>query len=402
MVRSVGLIIAIIAVGGFIVYLFFNWVAGRNEIGAELHTPPNRNAGIPDEKLETKRLDMGLATGLLTLIVIGIALPLYWLGEPGRQEGRITLDDENAAETGRHLYEERCASCHGTVSGAGGNIAHVLLDNDSTYLTTVDWKVPSLSTVLYRFSESEVRYVLDFGRPNTPMAAWGAPGGGPFTTQQVDNILAYLAEEQIMPAELRDRVDTGIISTAREMALKEKPNLAEDRDALEQETMRIVQEAETNEVLYGELLFNNVGDSGVYGCARCHTPGWSYDANDFVETTGGLIGPEISGGGAFGPSLRNGSTTRQFDTAIEQEAFVFSGSENGVRYGNFGQGDGGGQMPSFGICVGDRDAGDRDRIKRHEFCLQRNSGLLTQEQLSAIVAYERSEALNPPFSLEVN
>lgn len=397
MVRSVGLIIAVIAVGGFLVYILFNWLVGRSEIGAERYTPPNRKGGNSDEELETKRLDIGLATGLLTLIVIGIALPLYWLGEPGRQEGRVNFDDRSAAEEGRHIYEEACATCHGTVNGSGGSIGHTLLDNNSIYIASVDWQVPSLSAVLYRFSESEVRYVLDYGRPNTPMAAWGAPGGGPFTTQQIDNILAYLEEEQILPNELRNRVGAGLINTAREKALTENPSLADDRDALEDATMQIMTEAADNQVLYGELLFNNVGDSGVYGCARCHTPGWSYDADEYVDLTGGLIGPEISGGGAFGPSLRNGSTIRQFDTATEQESFVSSGSVNGIRYGNFGQGDGGGQMPSFGVCVGDRDAGDRDRIKRQGFCLEHNSGLLTPEQLSAIVAYERSSILNPPI-----
>lgn len=394
MVRSVGLIIALVAIGGFIVYIFFNWLAGRNEIGAELHTPPNRKIGDPDEQLETKRLDMGLASGLLILVIIGIALPLYWLGEPGRHEGLIALDDENAAEEGRHLYEESCATCHGTIKGSGGAIGRILLDNNNVPIAEVDWRAPSLSSVLYRFSENEVRYVLDYGRPNTPMPAWGSPGGGPFTTQEVDNVLAYIEEEQILPDELRDRVDKGVIATAREKALQDNPELANDLDALEAVTTQILERAATNQILLGELLFNNVGDSGAYGCARCHTPGWSYDANDHVAATGGLIGPEISGGGAFGPSLRDGSTLRQFDTASEQEIFVGSGSEDGVRYGNFGQGDGGGQMPSFGKCVGDRDAGERDRIARHGFCLKHNSGLLTAEQLAAIVAYERSEALN--------
>lgn len=390
MVRNVGLVIAAIAIGGFVIYWLFNWLAGRKEIGAELHTPPNRRTGDSDEKLETRRLDVGLATGLFSLIIIGIALPLYWLGEPGRQEGRIVRDDSHAVEQGRHLYEERCASCHGTVNGPGGQVNHVLLDNNSTYLANVSWQVPSLSAVLYRFSESEVRYVLDYGRPNTPMAAWGGPGGGPFTTQQVDDILAYIESEQILPAELRDRVSTGIIATARQKVLKENPELSEDIDAIERATTEMVEQAATNQVLMGELLFNNVGDGGVFGCARCHTPGWSYKADSLVESTGGLIGPEIVGGGAFGPSLRNGAVTRQFDTALEQAIFVGAGSENGVKYGNFGQGDGGGQMPSFGKCVGDRDAGDRDRIKRHNFCLSHNAGILTQEQLNAVVADRKS------------
>ena len=100
--------------------------------------------------------------------------------------------------------------------------------------------------------------------------------------------------------------------------------------------------------------------------------------------------PEIAGGGAFGPPLNNGGTTRQFDTAAEHEEFIKTGSQNGIKYGNFGQGDGGGQMPSFGVCVADRDAGDLEYIRRIEFCLTHGvEGLLTPEQIAAIVAYER-------------
>ncbi len=394
MVRNIGLVIAIVVIGGFILYWIFNWFAGRREIGSELHTAPNRKQGTSDEEMETRRLDLGLSAGLMSLLVIGIALPLYWLGEPGRQEGRVAHDDHQAVDEGEHLYEERCASCHGTVRGSGGAVSHVLLDNNNTYISTVDWRAPSLSTVLYRFSEEEVRYVLNYGRTNTPMAAWGAPGGGPFTTQEIDSILAYLEDEQIMPAELKGRVDMGIINTAREKVLAENPELSNDLSALEQAVADLLELAGQDQILYGELIFNNVGDSGAFGCARCHTPGWSYDADEYLEETAGLINAEVPAGGAFGPNLRDGATLRQFDTAVEHENFVFSGSQNGVRYGNYGQGDGGGQMPSFGFCAGDRDAGERDRIKRHNFCLIHNSGILTPEQLAAVVAYERSTRLN--------
>ncbi len=394
MVRNIGLVIAVIAIGGFILYWIFNWFVGRREIGSEIYTAPNRKSGTSDEEMETRRLDLGLSAGLMSLLVIGIALPLYWLGEPGRQEGRVEHDDHQAVDEGKHLYEERCASCHGTVKGSGGSVSHVLLDNNNAYISTVSWRAPSLSAVFYRFSEDEVRYVLDYGRPNTPMAAWGAPGGGPFTTQQIESILAYLEDEQILTAALRDRVDTGIINTAREKVLAENPELVNDLPALEQAVADLLELAAQDQILYGELIFNNVGDSGAFGCARCHTPGWSYDADEYLEEAAGLINAEVPGGGGFGPNLRDDATLRQFDTAVEHQDFVFSGSQNGVRYGNYGQGDGGGQMPSFGMCVGDRDAADRDRIKRHEFCLIHNSGILDSEQLAAVVAYERSERLN--------
>ena len=39
------------------------------------------------------------------------------------------------------------------------------------------------------------------------MAAWGTPGGGPLTTQQVDDLIAYLWSVQLKPKELRTQVD---------------------------------------------------------------------------------------------------------------------------------------------------------------------------------------------------
>jgi len=73
--------------------------------------------------------------------------------------------------------------------------------------------------------------------------------------------------------------------------------------------------------------------------------------------------------------------------------FITNGSIDGVRYGNYGQGDGGGQMPAFGDCVGGRDAGERDEL--FELCNDK-TGMLTQDQIAAIVAYERSLAAGAP------
>ena len=98
-------------------------------------------------------------------------------------------------------------------------------------------------------------------------------------------------------------------------------------------------------------LFNLDLNGGAYACARCHTKGWSYGD------------PQQSGGGALGPNLTNGDTVRQFPNEDDHVTFVETGSENGKKYGQQGQGSG--RMPGFGQ-------------------------LLTPEQLQAIVEYERS------------
>ena len=386
--RTIGVVIGTLAIGGFLLYWIFNWFAGRAETGSEIELAPNRKPLPDDEEMEGRRLDQGLMAGLFCIVAIAIALPLYWLGEPGRHDGLIEVSDELAAERGAHLYEERCATCHGSVDGPGGLRDHTLVDNDGLFLAQVEWKVPSLAAVLYRYSTEEVRYVLEYGRPNTPMPAWGIAGGGPFTSQQIEEVIVYLEHEQIEPPEIRQRTQDGIAATARRLAaeqLGEEASTTEVAAAAQQ----ILADAGEDPVLMGELLFNNTADGGVYGCARCHTPGWSYDADE-VAARNPLVPAEIPGGGGFGPPLNGGATTRQFDTADEHADFVAEGSRNGIEYGNFGQGDGGGQMPSFGTCVADRGAGDLEYISRIEFCLNHgDAGTLTPEQIDAIVAYER-------------
>ena len=39
--------------------------------------------------------------------------------------------------------------------------------------------------------------ILVYGRPGTPMPAWGTEGGGPLTTQQIDELIAYIGSIQL-------------------------------------------------------------------------------------------------------------------------------------------------------------------------------------------------------------
>ena len=77
-------------------------------------------------------------------------------------------------------------------------------------MAQVEWKAPALTTVLSRFDESEVRRILDYGRPGTPMPAWGLPGGGPLTSQQVHQLVVYLRSIQLTPEEAVAEVNSGL------------------------------------------------------------------------------------------------------------------------------------------------------------------------------------------------
>ncbi|MCQ3810051.1 MAG: cytochrome c [Acidimicrobiia bacterium] len=432
--RNLGMAIAVVAIVGFAIYLIYNvmW-AGRGEKGSELELAPNRKPYLDDEELETSKLDLALVSGLVTLVIIGVALPLYWLGEPGRQQGYVDFSRDQFTSRGFEQYEERCASCHGG-GGLGGTTATSITDDAGNFIAAIEWEVPALTTALYRFSDAEVRHILNYGRPPTPMQAWGAPGGGPLTTQQVDELIQYIQSIQLSPEQVQGEVLDGIVLQVRDDVLAANPDLdnrlvaandavsaagadeaaaeaaARQVAALEEELRETSEQhiRNLNSPERGELLFNN----GVYGCARCHTPrdSWRFTGPEVnpgdgpvvlargseqeaevVASFGGLIPAYIPGGGGFGPNLTNGATLRQFDSAEGHVGFVTIGSEEGVGYGNFGQGDGGGQMPAFGVCVGDRDANEQSPF--HGFCTLEDGntrpGMLTQQQIADIVAFER-------------
>ncbi len=61
----------------------------------------------------------------------------------------------------------------------------------------MNWTAPALNTVLYRFTPDEVTYILTYGRPFSPMSAWGVAGGGPMNDQQISDLIAYLQSIQI-------------------------------------------------------------------------------------------------------------------------------------------------------------------------------------------------------------
>ena len=437
--RDVGFVILAIVIIGFIVYLFFNLLDSRGEGGAEIELAANRKPYHDDDILETRKLDQSLLSGLALLSIIGIALPLYWLGEPGRQEGLVENTLELWAEDGAEEFEEACSSCHGG-GGAGGVAAFAITESGTgDFIASVDWIAPSLTSVLTRFSEDEVIHTLNFGR-NGVMPAWGAPGGGPLTTQQLEILVVYLRTTQRDFDSVQNSVQDGLVEGARLEMVSRDPELSDrlqearlnvqratqtgvgsnieeaqgELGALQAEIGALfptdaltdwideISDPEHPEYLtYGELLFTNRADAGAYGCARCHTAGWSFDGANDINVNGEVLSTVIDedgnevpghqqGGGWFGPNLTNGGTLGQFPTSSTMEAFITTGSELGIQYGNAGQGSG--QMPGFGAR---QDSGLVEEVfdpTLQEFIEVSVEwpASLTDDQIAAIVAYERS------------
>jgi mono/diheme cytochrome c family protein len=254
--------------------------------------------------MEGPRLSKYLMIALVLLAVTAIGLPLYWLDEPSRQVGAEVGFDERAVERGRILFLPSsspehglhfgCADCHGPK--AEGGVAKYTITDYLGRQREVQWRAPALDTVRSRWprpenatGHDELRKTIVYGRPNTPMPAWGVEGGGPMNAQQVDDLVAYIESLQLKSTEVK----------------KGAEQYGND----------------------GAALFDAF-------CARCHTKGWSFGE------------PETQGGGAYGPNLTNGDTLRQFPDIEDMIDFIAAGSQYEKPYGVRGVGTG--RMPGFG------------------------------------------------------
>jgi mono/diheme cytochrome c family protein len=363
-VKSIGAVIAILSGIGFVWYVVVNIRAGRREVASEIELAPNRKPYYDDEALEGPRLTSALRWALLLLGVSAIGLPLYWLAEPSRMEGAEQTFDTIFEGRGARLFattEEggyNCAGCHGAEGVGGVAPPFTLNDADDEFVAQVTWRAPAINTVLLRYSEDEVRDILVYGRPGTPMPAWGVEGGGPLTSQQIDELIAYLRAIQISPDEARAEVEEGL---RRQLGLAEGAPLDYSNP--------VVGEALFNLGLTGEDVA-----AGAYSCARCHTKGASLiqaltepanaDLSDFVGFP--------PGSGAFGFSLRYPVVPRQFKTVQDLLEFLREGSVKNLLYGERGQGTG--RMPGFGDNPNTEDVED--------------DGMFTEEMLQAVAVYE--------------
>ncbi len=349
---AIGWVIFTIIALGWVLYYFANRRSAQAELGSEVELAPNRRPYYDDETLEGRRLERVQLFGVLLLALIVIMLPLYWVFEPHRQAGATSGKDSRFVSWGSKLYATtaeggfNCAGCHGA-NGGGGAAPYSISDPNTGETKAVSWNAPAINTIFYRYDENEVRFILVYGRPFSPMSPWGLAGGGPMNDQQIDTVIAKLWSLQIpregcpvddancavgvLPTAERQRIDTDATQAAEKL-------VAAGKYATVDEAM-------------GEALFNLTTSSGAYSCARCHTQGWSWGD------------PGVTGQGAFGWNLTGGGTAKHFPDQDSMESFLVSGSEFGKRYGVQGQGSG--RMPGFGA-------------------------MLTDAQIEAVVEYVRS------------
>ena len=362
--------------------------------------PQNLADPMPDDVMESRKLDRALRWAFTFAIILAAGLPLYWLVEPNRQESAAIGFEERAVERGEVLYSNKdmpnydgaksllCANCHGA-DGGGGQAPFVVTPaaqgNESARPISVAWKAPALNTVFSRFDEEQVHNILVYGRPGSPMPAWGVAGGGPKNEQAITDLMAYLESIQLSAQDAGKQATAATkkyvaeqktyVEQAQQNLTDAQTALAEAKTPEERTTAQAdVAAAELalarSEARYDEM--RNAGEGQLLfetNCARCHTKSWSY-----YDPSNPKI-PDIppAGSGALGPSLRAGSVLLQFpgepaDSTTtpgfqKQYDWVAVGAGINKPYGV--RGISSGQMPHMGI-------------------------ILTKAQIEAIIKYERS------------
>jgi len=398
--------VTLTGMGLLLIYLLWRLVSLRRNPGTK--EPENLTPFYDDEDLEGPRLERALGWSLIFVMVVALALPVYFLFEPGREKRMLARFDEQSAERGATLFANAqspaydptksllCANCHG-VDGGGGTAPYTLQpeldicdvkknqsnpDVPECLPIQAPWVAPALNTVLQRFDEEQVFNIITYGRPGTPMPSWGvASGKGVLQTQSINDLIEYLKSIQL------SRDDTMQVSTKlfdsykstwaknaktqQDALTAAQQNLAKAQAGGNATTIAAAQavvdtqtkvlasatawSAQVNQMSDGEILFR-------LNCARCHTRGASYQDPNNIK----LPPPKPNGSGAFGPNLTGGSTTIQFPAEAgrqEQLNWVTLGVPANELYGE--RGISSGRMPHF-------------------------VNMLSKSQIQLIVDYERS------------
>jgi mono/diheme cytochrome c family protein len=417
--RTTLIVINLVAVAGLLIFIGYRVVSLRRN--PESAQPENLTPFFDDDVLEGPHLERVLGVALVALVVSVVALVGYFLWEPFREADATSGFKDRSVARGELLFAGpaspafdntkslNCARCHGD-SATGGTAMQVIKSTDprcdlkqkvnealvakQAYCLpqVVSWAAPNLTLAPLRYSRAQLTQIITYGRPGTPMPAWGvASGKGALNDQSIQDLVNYLYSISTTPdkaqAAAADDAKTtrttlnsaevqaaatkwvadsaaGLDQAQAELAALPTDATPEQRStadgvvelAREQAEVALAWQQTTQSATDGEVLFMN-------NCARCHTRGWSYFDPANPE---GNPAPGRMGGGAYGPNLTGGDVIQQFPSPL-YDADYFGWISAGVpafeAYGT--RGISSGRMPHFGA-------------------------VLTKGQIEAIMEYERS------------
>jgi len=130
---------------------------------------------------------IGVAFGLTLAILI--IFQIYFWREPARLRADEEADRLAAETAGRDLFAENCTSCHGDNGEGGVGPAF----NSRQFLTTTTDKS------LFNLART--------GIPGTLMPAWGQLFGGPFTDEQVVQLVAFIRSWEATAPEIEPVIE---------------------------------------------------------------------------------------------------------------------------------------------------------------------------------------------------
>jgi mono/diheme cytochrome c family protein len=402
--RAVAVVIVFAALAAWAVYLVLENKRSTSDIVDSFLDAPNRKQPPDDDVFEGRRLDRFLTAALVGTTALAVSLPLYWLGEPGREKGALIGFDKREIKRGMENYENvfACNKCHGP-EGGGGVATWTVTDYDKSgqpiidpatgkpQVRQVEWKAPRINNVALRYKPGQITNILNYGRggaKNNPMPAWGTVGGGPGTPQQIADLVSLLsswaiegnpaAKEAYKKAWNSNGYNAPkAFAAAFEAAAKDAQ--AESAKALddekknaatlvkgEAESRKANQKALDEAKASGNVVTIKAAETAVkdfefnlanakktlassdgeilfnQNCARCHTRGWSYNE------------PQESGGGFYGPTLKAASLITQFPDPAKQAEFIKLGAADEAAYGTAGVNHwSGGGMAYFGNVLSD-------------------------------------------------
>jgi len=125
-------------------------------------------------------------------LILTIATVAVFQNYIAREPTRIQADEEAhlraAVTAGRDLYEINCSNCHG-INGEGG--IGPAINSRQLLKTTADEVFFSLTRT---------------GIPGTVMPAWGQDFGGPFTDEQIEQLVAFIRSWEPSAPEIEEEV----------------------------------------------------------------------------------------------------------------------------------------------------------------------------------------------------
>jgi mono/diheme cytochrome c family protein len=416
------------AVAAILGFILFRVLRLKHNQQAE-PDPENLTPFFDDDVLEGAHLERVLGVALIALVIVVVGLLAYFIWEPFRETASASGFHERSVERGATLFADStspnydstksllCANCHGT-DGGGGTAKFVVKSDDPRCdpTATVDtntpayclphqvaWAAPNLQLAALRYSRAQLTQIITYGRPGTPMPAWGvASGKGALQEQSIQDLVNYVisiattsdkaqatAAKEIANCNDKDDVPLRAACVGSKQLNDPKVQAAADKwvtdaraelvaaqaqlaaqtsaDDIATYTKLVEEKQDTLSAAEGWQQATRLASDGqiafMNNCARCHTRGWSYfDATAPEDNPP----PGVMGAGAYGPNLTGGDVNNQFPPPTGEDEllqWISIGVPVNEQYGI--RGISSGRMPHFGA-------------------------VLTKDQINKIMDYERS------------